>query len=191
MADDSTSLRERLKKRLKKRAGGTTSPTKRATTTRCTTTRCTVAESERRLTQTVEWLVKGHGRQSIIQMASAAWGVGERQIDNYLAKAYAVLREENESEREQLTALATAQRDHLYRLALEAAAAVDAGDRASLLSAARAILTDRDRLRALYATDRASLARAGLDKALAEAGLSADATAADLLRTALRDASEG
>ncbi len=137
--------------------------------------RCTNAEAEARLTQTIDWLIRGYGRRDILRMASDAWGVGERQIENYLTRAYTYLREENEKEREELTALGIAQRDHLYRLALDTLDSLDPEDRAPFISAARAILTDRDRLRALYATDRASLARAGLDKALAEAGLAASA----------------
>ena len=137
--------------------------------------RCTNAEAEARLTQTIGWLIRGHNRRSILQMASDAWGVGERQIDNYLTRAYTYLREENEKEREELTARGIAQRDDLYRLARDTLDELDPEDRAPFISAARAVLTDRDRLLALYATDRASLARAGLDKALAESGLAASA----------------
>ena len=139
------------------------------------TPRCSGLEAEQRTTQVIAWLVDGYGRRDILRLAADAWGIATRQTETYLSRAYEVLREDNEREREALTGLAVAQRDALYRLALEAALAVDADARGPLLGVARAILTDRDRLRALYATDRASLARAGLDKALAELGLSASA----------------
>lgn len=139
------------------------------------TPRCTAVEADQRVTQVIEWLVAGHGRRGVMQLAADAWGLATRQIDVYLARAYDALREDNEREREALTGLGVAQRDHLYKLALAAIEAADADARGPLISAARAVLTDRDRLRALYATDRASLARAGLDKALAEAGLTASA----------------
>ncbi|MEZ4436749.1 MAG: hypothetical protein R3F65_30485 [bacterium] len=141
------------------------------------TPRCSDAEAEARVTQVIRWISEGQGRREVLQSGAEAWGLATRQMDAYLGRAYAAMRADTHREREELIAEHVIRREALFRLCLaEAARQSDIeGAAAPALSAGRAVLTDLARLQALYATDRASLARAGLDDTLAKIGLGVSA----------------
>lgn len=52
------------------------------------TLKSTNAEIELRVSIVSEMLIKGQGRGKIIRYGSENWNVGERQIENYIAKAW-------------------------------------------------------------------------------------------------------
>lgn len=136
------------------------------------TPRCTDGEAAARVDQVIAWIANGAGRRQVLQLGSDAWGIGTRQIDTYLSRAYAAMRQDAERDRADNIAEGIARREALYRRCLEE----------EDYSTARAILTDISRLRAEYATDRASLARAGLDESVAKRLANADGEAAEVLR---------
>lgn len=52
------------------------------------------AEVNHRVTQIQNWLLMGHTRPEILQFASE-WGVSDRQVEEYLRRAYEALKEFN------------------------------------------------------------------------------------------------
>ena len=75
---------------------------------------------ERRIQQVYAWLIESYSREDICQSASSLWGVSDRQIDRYIARAEAKLRDVFKADRETLIAKAVTQREFLYRKSLEA-----------------------------------------------------------------------
>lgn len=134
--------------------------------------RCSNAESADRTTTVYRWILEGVPSFEIVQKCADAWGIGERQAREYIAKATDLLREESAKRAETSLEDHITLRWHLYRRACEV------GD----TKTAAMIAKDIARLQALYATDRSLLARAGLDSALKDKLDSADSQAADILR---------
>ena len=50
--------------------------------------KATNAEIELRVSTVSEMIIKGQGREKIIRFGSENWNVGERQIENYISKAW-------------------------------------------------------------------------------------------------------
>lgn len=50
--------------------------------------KATNAEIETRIATVAEMVIKGQGRQKIIRYGSEEWNIGERQIENYISKAW-------------------------------------------------------------------------------------------------------
>jgi len=53
--------------------------------------KCNNAESEQRVNAVYDLLLRAHSRKQIIQFASESWGIGDRQVDNYIARARELL----------------------------------------------------------------------------------------------------
>ena len=53
--------------------------------------KCNGAESEHRVNAVYDLLLRAHSRKQIIQFASENWGIGDRQVDNYIARARELL----------------------------------------------------------------------------------------------------
>ena len=53
--------------------------------------KCNNAESEQRVNAVYDLLLRAHSRKQIIQFAAKNWGIGDRQVDNYIARARELL----------------------------------------------------------------------------------------------------
>jgi hypothetical protein len=53
--------------------------------------KCNNAESEQRVNAVYDLLLRAHSRKQIIQFAAESWGIGDRQVDNYIARARELL----------------------------------------------------------------------------------------------------
>lgn len=73
------------------------------------------AEVERRITAVYDMIVQGKRRGSIVRFGTEKWGIGERQIEKYIARARAIMVADLEVERDKLLGQAIAQRNDLYR----------------------------------------------------------------------------
>ena len=71
--------------------------------------RSTKAEADYRLNKVAKLLSTGHTRSQIFQFATTEWGVSERTVDNYLADARKILKEDFDIDRRQFTAEVLAQ----------------------------------------------------------------------------------
>ena len=78
--------------------------------------------AEQRLEKVFSMLVKGHGRQAVIQFASESWDIGERAADLIIEKANARFRETARFNREDQIGEAISRYQKLHQLA------VDSGD---------------------------------------------------------------
>ena len=63
--------------------------------------KCNNAESEHRVNAVYDLLLRAHSRKQIIQFAAENWGIGDRQVDNYIARARELLAQDAELARPQ------------------------------------------------------------------------------------------
>lgn len=77
------------------------------------------AEVEARVQEVYKQLVEGWSRAEILQNASQNWGVSDRQAATYHARAMRRLQSQLQGQRDQLLAVAIAQRNDLYRKCYE------------------------------------------------------------------------
>jgi hypothetical protein len=99
------------------------------------------AEISRRIEEVLRIIVDGAEHHDIVQYASEkGWGVGERQLRNYAARANELLARRMERDRDKLLARHISQRRNLY------ARAVNAADYRTALAVAK----DEAALEALY-----------------------------------------
>src|SRR4051812_4933953 len=81
--------------------------------------KATQAEVERRVNHVVDLLLNGAGYSDISQVAAQeGWPLGERHLRECLARATAVLQEQNRKDRQELLSLHLARRERLYALCL-------------------------------------------------------------------------
>lgn len=81
-----------------------------------------VAENEARVNEVYRLLLSGNDRHTILRYAAArGWGVCDRQVDRYIAKAQAELTTYNKLNRDQMYAKAMRKLDDLYAKAYAAA----------------------------------------------------------------------
>lgn len=76
--------------------------------------KATNAEIELRVSTVSEMLIKGQGRDKIIRYGSENWNVGERQIENYIAKAWDKIEKNTDYQLAQEIHLARARLEDLY-----------------------------------------------------------------------------
>ena len=132
---------------------------------------------ERRIEAMRKRIAEGCRSAEALEFAVKTWGVGTSTAYGYYNKAVGELRAARQLDAEAEMARAIQLREMLFQECLEN------DDRATAL----ATLRDMSRLHGLYPTDRAALARAGLDTAAAKA---IDSGASPLV-TMLRDAIAG
>lgn len=94
---------------------GPASGTEQPMTTTTKTPRCTKAEKARRVAMVLRWLAQGCGHAEIVRHAAREWGVSQRQSQNYLAAASAVLAETTEQEANVARAILHARLERLYQ----------------------------------------------------------------------------
>lgn len=84
------------------------------------TSKSTLAEVEKRINKVFDLLVNGATREQIFQYASekAQWGVTQRQLDNYIAKANERISSIGKIHRELELGRAIARLHHLYFLSI-------------------------------------------------------------------------
>jgi predicted ABC-class ATPase len=63
--------------------------------------KCTNTEADRRVNAVYDLLLRAHSRTQIIRFCSEQWNVGERQAENYMARARQLLALDAELERPQ------------------------------------------------------------------------------------------
>ena len=71
--------------------------------------RTSKTENAFRVNKVTKLLSLGHTRSQIFQFATTEWGVSERTVDNYLADARKILKEDFDIDRRQFTAEVLAQ----------------------------------------------------------------------------------
>lgn len=157
-----------------------------------TAPRTSEAEGAARERQLAEWIVQGYGGAALRDLACETWGVSRSTFFKIQRRVLDRMREADKRAFEDLVVEHVQRRENIYRrligvadTALARPKGPDLKAATEALGAARACLTDLARLQALYATDRGTLARAGLDKQLAERlGARAAAESIELLRSA-------
>lgn len=111
-----------------------------------------------RITQLLDLILHGAKWPSIVQFAADSdWGIHERQLRTYLQRAYVLLEEQHEEDRQRLLRIHVARRELLWAKALEQ----------NDLANARATLKDLAELQGLYADDRIEQRLAELETMLA------------------------
>lgn len=91
--------------------------------------KATRADAAERVETIIRLIADGHGRSSIIRYAAEKWGIGERQTEQYLRRAYATMQQSWEVNRQDFLAQLMTRYENSYRRALKAnahAAAVNA-----------------------------------------------------------------
>jgi hypothetical protein len=63
--------------------------------------KCNNTESEQRTNAVYDLLLRAHSRKQIIQFAAENWGIGDRQVDSYIARARELLSADAKMERSQ------------------------------------------------------------------------------------------
>ena len=82
--------------------------------------RATDSVVEQRVSQVYEMLLRGYSRSEVFRFASEQkWGITERQVENYIARATEAIREDSEERREQEFARAVLDLYRLYRRCLK------------------------------------------------------------------------
>lgn len=97
-----------------------------------------------------EWLLKGYPTTDIVQNSSLKWGVGERQAQKYIKRAFEIFREQCNQKQSERMAFHSQARMKLYK------EAYDKGQ----YRVCREILTDLGKLEGLY-TERLDLTTKG------------------------------
>ena len=76
------------------------------------------AEAERRVNEIYQRLILRQNKAQIVRYASENWGkITERQVENYIRKAYELLKQELSGDRQQLLAEHIATRNQLFQKA--------------------------------------------------------------------------
>lgn len=83
------------------------------------TDRASQAEVSLRVKQIAKLLIDGHPRYRIVQIASEQWGVSDRRVDAYIAKARQIIQEECRSDLVEWRALHIARCEDLYQRAIK------------------------------------------------------------------------
>ncbi len=73
-----------------------------------------------RVSKVAEQLIEGQGRKCIILYGTEEWGVSERQIDKYIAKARDLIQKENSKNIDFELSKALRRNEYLYRKSIEA-----------------------------------------------------------------------
>ena len=76
--------------------------------------KATNAEIELRVSTVAEMIIKGQGRGKIIRFGSENWNVGERQIENYISKAWEKIERNTDFDIKQELKLQRARFEDLY-----------------------------------------------------------------------------
>lgn len=75
----------------------------------------TEAQVALRVSEIVDILIKGGNRQDILQYAATSWGIKERQTDTYISRAWELIEETTEKNRDRSINLAIKRYEDLYR----------------------------------------------------------------------------
>lgn len=81
--------------------------------------KCNNTESEQRTNAVYDLLLRAHSRKQIIQFAAENWGIGDRQVDSYIARARELLSADAKMERAQWLEAAVARAMEYERRAAE------------------------------------------------------------------------
>ena len=120
-------------------------PRKKKTEAEAAKAKADAAEVAIRVEEVLQIILDGAAYPDVVQYsAEKQWGIQERQIRNYMSRAYELLTERQEKKRGRLIAIHTARREKLY------ARSVNAADYRTAL----AVLADLAKLQNLYASDK-------------------------------------